>query len=119
MLAMRAYELMVILDSSQDDTAIEAYVRRIAEQVTSKGGTVATTDRWGRRRFAYEIDHKTEGYYVVFEVTAGGGDLDALERSLRLADEVIRHKLIRLPDSEAAKRGLVTAQAPAAAPAAG
>ena len=113
LLAMRAYELMVILDSSQDDTAIDAYVKRIADQVTAKGGTVATTDRWGRRRFAYEIGHKTEGYYVVFELTAGGGDLDALERSLRLADEVIRHKLIRLPDHEAARRGLGSAPAPA------
>ena len=43
----------------------------------------------------------------MFEVTAGGGDLDALERSLRLADEVVRHKLIRLPDKEAARRGLL------------
>ena len=70
----------------------------------------------GRRRFAYEIDHKTEGYYVVWELTSEGADLEALERSLRLADEVVRHKLVRLPDHEAARRGLLGAQAePAAA----
>jgi small subunit ribosomal protein S6 len=116
---MRAYELMVILDSSLDDLVIDNWVKRIAETVTGKGGTVATTDRWGRRRFAYEIDHRTEGYYVVFEVTAGGGDLDALERSLRLADEIVRHKLIRLPDREAARRGLLGAAPAAPAPVAG
>jgi small subunit ribosomal protein S6 len=90
----------------------------VAAQIATRGASVASTDRWGRRRFAYEIDHKTEGYYVVWEITSDGADLEALERSLRLADEVVRHKLVRLPDDEAARRGLVGAQAEPA-PAAG
>ena len=63
-------------------------------------------DRWGRRRFAYEINHKHEGYYVLWEFV-GGSDLDQLERALRLADETVRHKVVRLPDREAARRCLV------------
>jgi len=51
-----------------------------------------------RRRFAYEIDHKTEGYYLVMQIVAEGGALDDIERQLRLADDIVRHKLIRLPD---------------------
>jgi len=104
---MRAYELMVIFDSGLDDLAIDDQVKSVAAQIATRGGTVASADRWGRRRFAYEIDHKTEGYYVVWELTSEGGDLEALERSLRLADEVVRHKLVRLPDREAARRGLL------------
>jgi small subunit ribosomal protein S6 len=104
---MRAYELMVIFDSGLDDQAIDDQVKSVVAQIGTRGGTVASTDRWGRRRFAYEIDHKQEGYYVVWELTADGGDLEALERSLRLADEVVRHKLVRLPDREAARRGLL------------
>jgi small subunit ribosomal protein S6 len=115
---MRAYELMVIFDSGLDDLAIDDQVKSVAAQVATRGATVATTDRWGRRRFAYEIDHKTEGYYVVWQITADGADLEALERSLRLADEVVRHKLVRLPDHEAARRGLLGEQAEPA-PAAG
>ena len=75
---------------------------------------VKTTDSWGRRKFAYEIDHKTEGFYVVLEILAEGGALDELERTLRLADDVVRHKLIRLPDHEATRRGLI-GEAPAVA----
>jgi small subunit ribosomal protein S6 len=113
---MRAYELMVIFESGLDDQAIDDQVKSVAAQVATRGGAVASTDRWGRRRFAYEIDHRTEGYYVVWEITSDGADLEALERSLRLADEVVRHKLVRLPDHEAARRGLVGEQAePAAA----
>lgn len=107
---MRAYELMVIFDSGLDDLAIDDQVKSVATQIAARGATVASADRWGRRRFAYEIDHKTEGVYVVWEVTSDGADLEALERSLRLADEVIRHKLVRLPDHEAARRGLLGEQ---------
>lgn len=108
---MRAYELMVIFDSGLEDLAIDDQVKSVTDQIGTRGATVASTDRWGRRRFAYEIDHKTEGYYVLWELTADGADLEALERSLRLADEVVRHKLVRLPDHEAARRGLVGEQA--------
>ena len=104
---MRAYELMVIFESGLDDLVIDDQVKSVTTQIGTRGATVASTDRWGRRRFAYEIDHRTEGYYVVWELTSDGADLEGLERSLRLADEVVRHKLVRLPDREAARRGLL------------
>ena len=103
---MRAYELMVIIDAELDDEVIDATVKRIAGLLDQRGATVKKEDRWGRRRFAYEINHKHEGYYVVWEFV-GGSDIDTLERALRLADEAIRHKVVRLPDTEAARRGLV------------
>ena len=106
MLAPRAYELMVIIDAELDDEVIDATIKRIAGLLDQRGATVKSEDRWGRRRFAYEINHKLEGYYVVFEFV-GGSYLDTLERALRLADETIRHKVVRLPDHEAARRGLV------------
>ena len=49
------------------------------------------------------------GYYVVLNVVAPGGALDEFERSLRIADDVVRHKLLRLPDAEAARRGMTAA----------
>jgi small subunit ribosomal protein S6 len=65
-------------------------------------------DNWGRRRFAYPINHKNEGVYTVLEIVTPAVNLDEVDRYLRLADEVVRHKLIRLPDSEAARRGLLS-----------
>ena len=103
---MRAYELMVIIDAELDDEVIDATIKRVADLLDQRGATVKSEDRWGRRRFAYEINHKLEGYYVLFEFV-GGSDLDTLERALRLADETVRHKVVRLPDHEAARRGLV------------
>src|SRR4029450_9672783 len=103
---MRPYQLMVIIDAELDDEVIDATVKRIADMLGERGATVRSEDRWGRRRFAYEINHKHEGYYVVFEFV-GGSDLDTLERALRLAGGTVRHKVVRLPDREAARRGLL------------
>jgi len=105
--AVRAYELMIIVDRDVDDAANTAVLQRVQELVEADGGTVPTVDKWGRRRFAYPIDHKDEGVYSVLEVVTEAPNLDEVDRYLRLADDVVRHKLIRLPDAEAARRGLL------------
>lgn len=104
--APRAYELMVIIDATLDDDVISEQVSTIAGLLTQRGSEIRSEDRWGKRRFAYEINHQREGYYVVFELV-GGDELHELDRALRLADQVVRHKLIRLPDGEAKRRGLL------------
>jgi small subunit ribosomal protein S6 len=95
---------MVIVDGDLEENNVEGTVRRVHDQVKARGGDVRRTDRWGKRRFAYEIAKKTEGYYVVIEFVGGEGLAD-LERQFRLAHDVARHKLIRLPDAAAARRG--------------
>jgi small subunit ribosomal protein S6 len=108
----RAYELMVIIDGDVDETAAQNWVKSITDTITKAGGTVhGKADWWGRRQYAYPINKKTSGYYVVYNVLAEGGALDELERSFRIADDIVRHKLIRLPDNEAARRGLAGAAA--------
>lgn len=105
---LRAYEFMIILDGDLDDTAAQAWVKSVSDSVTKAGGSVhGKPDWWGRRQFAYPINKKESGYYAVFNLLAPGGALDDLERQLRLADEVVRHKLLRLPDAEAERRGMV------------
>ena len=107
---MRAYELMVIIDGDLDDTAAQAWVKTITDGITKAGGTVhGKADWWGKRQYAYPINKKEYGYYVVLNLVASGGALDELERSFRIADDVVRHKLLRLPDAEAARRGITVA----------
>ena len=108
----RAYELMVIIDGDVDETAAQNWVKSITDSITKAGGTIhGKPDWWGRRQYAYPINKKQFGYYVVYNLVAPGAALDDLERSFRIADDIVRHKLIRLPDIEAARRGLVGASA--------
>ncbi len=102
----RAYELMVIVDADVDDDNVDAIITRVEGLITNEGGRVKSTDNWGRRRFAYEIKHKSEGTYVVWEIATESAGFPNTERQLRLADDIVRHKVFRLPDSEAVRRGL-------------
>ncbi len=100
---MRPYEVMFILDASLEEDAIQAVVGRATDLISKGGGAATRVDHWGRRRLAYEIDHRTEGYYVLIEATAEPEAVSELDRMLSLADEVMRHKVIRIPDEVAAK----------------
>lgn len=107
---MRPYEVMVIFDAGLEEDVIRGIVERATELVRSKGGNPGRVETWGKRRLAYELHHRTEGYYVLLEVTAEPAAMAELDRMLSLADEVIRHKVIRLPESVAGRAR------PAAAP---
>ena len=104
---IRAYELMVIFDRDVEEANRNPLIDQVTKAIEAGSGQVATTDDWGLRQFAYEIDHKHEGHYMVFEIVTEAAGLDDVDRMLRLADEIVRHKLLRLPEHEAAKRGLI------------
>jgi small subunit ribosomal protein S6 len=94
---------MVILDAGLDEDVIRATVDRSTELIKARGGVPGKVDRWGKRRFAYEVKHQSEGYYVVIEANAEPPVMADLDRMLHLADEVIRHKIICLPDKVAGR----------------
>ena len=107
---MRAYELMVIISGDLDENTAHGWLKNISASITSAGGTVhGNPDWWGKRRLAYLINKKSDGFYAVFNILAAGGALDEMERGLRISEDIIRHKLIRLPDHEAQRRGMLAA----------
>jgi small subunit ribosomal protein S6 len=89
---------MVILDAGLEEDAIRAVLDRATQTLTGAGATVGKVDRWGKRRFAYEVHHRNEGYYVLIDTQAEPAAVAEVDRMLGLADEVIRHKVIRVPE---------------------
>jgi small subunit ribosomal protein S6 len=85
---------MLILPAEADESVVGTAVDRIARVVSEGGGEVGKVDRWGRRRLAYEIARQTEGYYVLVEFSAEPEVIAELERTLHLADEVVRFKVV-------------------------
>ena len=92
---MRGYEVMTIHRPELSEVDVQAKVKEVADFLTSRGATIAGTDLWGKRRFAFEIDHVNEGFYSVVSFEAGAEALDDLDRVLTLADDVVRHKIVR------------------------
>jgi small subunit ribosomal protein S6 len=108
---------MLILPADADEAAVGTATDRISKVVAKHSGQVQNIDRWGRRRLAYEIDHQHEGYYAIVTFSAEPSAQAELERTLNLADEVIRHKVTVVPATRAKKPA--KQEAPSPVPAAG
>ncbi len=96
---MRSYELMVIHRYDMAEPDVRNAVAEVEKAITDREGVVTDSDFWGKRRFAYEIDHMNEGYYSVVTFQSDTSLIDRIDRALSLSDFVVRHKIVRLPDS--------------------
>jgi small subunit ribosomal protein S6 len=94
---MPLYDLMLLLDSNAPDERREEIVRNAQQMIEGAGSVVGIHD-WGMRRMAYEIDHRAEADYRLFQFeTAGGSDLlERLDHTLKITDGVLRFRIIRL-----------------------
>lgn len=92
---MRQYELMVILDPELEDRTVAPSLDKFLGVIRKDGGTVDNVDIWGRRRLAYDIQHKSEGIYAVVRMTAEPASALELDRQLTLNETVLRTKLLR------------------------
>ncbi|GAV25160.1 30S ribosomal protein S6 [Carboxydothermus islandicus] len=92
---LRQYEVMYILHPELDAEKTESIIERFKGMIEQDGGEVTNIDRWGKRRFAYEIKKLREGYYVVMNFKAKAETVQELDRVLRISDDVVRHIVIR------------------------
>jgi len=99
---LREYEVMLILPAEADESVVGGAVERITKILSERGGEVRNIDRWGRRRFAYPIARQSEGYYVVVRFTSEPDAISEIDRSLTLADEVLRFKVVVREDLQVA-----------------
>jgi small subunit ribosomal protein S6 len=90
---------MVIFDADLEEEAVRSAVDRATQLLQSRGAELGYVDFWGKRRFAYRLKHRWEGYYVVFQAKSEPAAMDELNRTLSLADEVLRHKVLRIPEA--------------------
>ena len=96
---MNRYELTYIIDATLEDTARKELIEKVSALIVANGGEVEKVDEtWGKRRLAYAIDHKNEGYYVLVTLSAPGEAVKELERNLRINESVIRYLTVKLEE---------------------
>jgi small subunit ribosomal protein S6 len=91
------YEILLMLDPETPEERHEEIITRARELVEQSGGNWLSHDAWGRRRLAYEIDHKTDGVYHLLQFDAEPATLNEVARVLKISDGVIRHMATRRP----------------------
>ena len=95
---MRVYEELFIVRPNATDEEIDPLIEQLRQVVTSRGGAVDKTDKWGVRRLAYRVEKQSEGYYVLLQFSAGPEVVKEVERRLRVADMVMKFITVRVDE---------------------
>ena len=93
---MNQYEVMYVIDPALEDGARVELINRFSELVKKNGGEIDSVDEWGKRRLAYAIDYKTEGYYVYVAFNGASELPKELSRNLGINENVIRSQIVKL-----------------------
>ena len=94
---MNRYELTYIIDTALEETARKELIEKVSNLIAANGGEVEKVDEtWGKRRLAYAIDYKTEGWFVLVTFKAPAELPRELERNLEIYDSVIRYLVVKL-----------------------
>lgn len=88
------YELTIIVSPEVNSENLEATLAKINQFITSRGGTVSETERWGKKKLAYPIKHFVEGDYTLCRFQLQRSAVKEFEANLRISEEIIRHLLI-------------------------
>src|SRR5581483_12281828 len=80
------------------DEEIDPLIEQLSGVITSKGGKVDKTDKWGVRKLAYRVDKRNEGYYILMQFSAAPDSVRALERRLRVNDMVMKFITVRIDE---------------------
>ena len=114
---MNKYELMYIIDTGLEEEARKELIEKTNALIAENGGTVEKTDEWGKRRLAYAINDKNEGYYVLVNFSAESAVPQEIERVLQISENVMRYLVVRLEEKTTSVKPRPVAVRPAVRPA--
>ncbi len=114
----RLYETTFIVNAALEDNDIEAVINKVINQISNNSGTIQEINKWGRKRLAYPINKKHNGYYVNLIYQSIPEFIPPLERFLTLDDTILRHltlqidpKLLEIRANRAMEEGQVASDA--------
>ena len=114
---MNRYEMIYIIDADLEEAARKELIEKVSALITNNGGEIEKVDEtWGKRRLAYAIDYKTEGWYVLVNFTAPVELPRELERNLQINENVLRYLVIKLVEKRSSVKPRAEKPAPVAAP---
>ena len=115
---MNRYEMIYIIDTDLEETARKELIEKVSALITNNGGEIEKVDEtWGKRRLAYAIDYKTEGWYVLVTFKAPAELPRELERNLQINENVLRYLVVKLVEKRSSVKPRANRPAPVEAPA--
>jgi small subunit ribosomal protein S6 len=97
---MKAYELLFFVNPTLTEEERLATLTKVDSTITSQGGVVDSTEEWGKKKLAFEVDKLTDGDYVLVNFHAEPSNIAELDRVLRITDAVKRHIVVARTDRD-------------------
>ena len=111
---MNKYELVYVIDTMLDDDARKAIMDRFNGMIETLGGKVEKVEEWGKRRLAYPINYKTEGYYLLVNFAAESDVPKEMERNLQISESILRYLIVKVEEKRSNVKPRAARPAPAA-----
>ncbi len=99
---INSYETLYVIDPDLTEDATKALVEKFTALINANG-TASEVNEWGKRKLAYPINDKTEGYYVLVNFTSEGSFPAELERVMGITEGILRSIVIRHEEKKTAK----------------
>ena len=109
---MNKYELIYIIDTTVEEAARKELIEKFNGIIAANGGEVVKVEEWGKRRLAYAIDYKTEGYYVYVAFNGASELPKELSRNLGLRESVFRSQIVKLLEKKSSVKPRAARVAP-------
>ena len=115
---MNRYEMIYIIDTGLEEAARKELIEKVSALIEKNGGEIEKVDEtWGKRRLAYAIDYKTEGWYVLVTFKAPAELPRELERNLQINESVLRYLVVKLVEKRSSVKPRANKPAPVEVPA--
>ena len=111
---MNQYEVLYLITPELDEEAYRAVMDKFAGIITGNGGEVVKQEEWGKRKLAYAIDYKTEGYYVFVGFNGASELPKELSRNFGINENVIRSQIVKLLEKKSSVKPRAARVAPVA-----
>jgi len=89
------YEMLFIVPNKYTEDEVAKIVDKVRKIIKENGGNITFSEDWGKKKFAYEINHYNHGYYSLFEFDLASESLAKIDRALRMSNEVLRHQIVK------------------------
>ena len=115
---MNRYEMIYIIDTGLEEAARKELMEKVSALIVNNGGEIEKVDdTWGKRRLAYAIDYKTEGWYVLVTFKAPVELPRELERNLQINENVLRYLVVKLVEKRSSVKPRANRPVPVEVPA--